>query len=41
VITGASRVDQVHENIGALGALDKLTPEVLARIDSIFPAPAA
>lgn len=41
VITGASRVEQVHENIGALAALDKLTPEVLARIDGIFPPPAA
>ena len=36
VITGASRVEQVHENLGALDALDKLTPEVLARIDGIF-----
>jgi voltage-dependent potassium channel beta subunit len=41
VITGASRVEQVHENLGALVALDKLTPEVLARIDSIFPPPAS
>lgn len=40
VITGASRVAQVHENLGALAALDKLTPEVLARIDAIFQAPA-
>jgi voltage-dependent potassium channel beta subunit len=40
VITGASRVAQVHENLGALAVLDKLTPEVLARIDAIFPAPA-
>ncbi|MEO8899475.1 MAG: aldo/keto reductase [Candidatus Dormibacter sp.] len=41
VITGASKVEQVHENLGALVALDKLTPEVLARIDSIFPPPAS
>jgi aryl-alcohol dehydrogenase-like predicted oxidoreductase len=40
VITGASRVEQVHENLGALDALDKLTPAVLARIDAIFPPPA-
>jgi voltage-dependent potassium channel beta subunit len=40
VITGASRVEQVHENVGALDALDKLTPDVLARIDAIFPPPA-
>ena len=36
VITGASRVQQVEENLGALDALAKLTPEVRARIDSIF-----
>jgi voltage-dependent potassium channel beta subunit len=35
VITGASRVDQVHENLGALDALQKLTPDVLARIDEV------
>ncbi|MFN2581212.1 MAG: aldo/keto reductase, partial [Candidatus Dormibacteria bacterium] len=36
VITGASRVEQVRENIGALDALAKLTPPVLQRIDEIF-----
>jgi voltage-dependent potassium channel beta subunit len=36
VITGASRVEQVRENLGALDVLDKLTPDVLARIDAIF-----
>jgi voltage-dependent potassium channel beta subunit len=36
VITGASRVEQVRENIGALEALARLTPEVLARIEAIF-----
>jgi voltage-dependent potassium channel beta subunit len=36
VITGASRVEQVHENLGALDALEKLTPDVLARIDAVF-----
>jgi len=36
VITGASRVEQVHENLGALDALERLTPHVLARIDGIF-----
>lgn len=35
VITGASRVDQLQQNLGALDVLDKLTPEVLARIDAI------
>ena len=33
VITGASTIDQLRSNLGALDALDKLTPEVLARID--------
>jgi len=32
VITGASRVEQVHENMGALDVLPKLTDEVMARI---------
>jgi voltage-dependent potassium channel beta subunit len=36
VITGASRVEQVRENLGALDVLDKLTPDILARIDAIF-----
>jgi len=35
VITGASRVSQLQANLGALELLDKLTPEVLARIDAI------
>jgi voltage-dependent potassium channel beta subunit len=36
VILGASTVDQVHENLGALDALDKLTDEVLAEITGII-----
>ncbi|HWF56869.1 MAG TPA: aldo/keto reductase [Candidatus Dormibacteraeota bacterium] len=36
VITGASGVEQVRENLGALDALHRLTPDVLARIDGIF-----
>lgn len=35
VITGASRVDQLQSNLGALAVLDQLTPEVLARIDAV------
>ncbi|MFT3818466.1 MAG: aldo/keto reductase [Rubrivivax sp.] len=35
VITGASRVDQLQQNLGALAVVEKLTPEVLARIDAI------
>jgi voltage-dependent potassium channel beta subunit len=34
VITGASNVTQVQGNLGALALVDKLTPEVLARIDA-------
>jgi voltage-dependent potassium channel beta subunit len=33
VITGASTADQVKENMGALVALDKLTPELKAELD--------
>ena len=35
VITGASRVDQLKSNLGALAVADKLTPEVVARVDAI------
>jgi voltage-dependent potassium channel beta subunit len=34
VITGASKLVQLHDNLGALALLDRLTPEVLARIDA-------
>ncbi|MGH3441299.1 MAG: potassium channel beta subunit family protein [Nitriliruptorales bacterium] len=34
VITGASRAEQVHENMGALDVLPLLTDEVLERIDA-------
>ena len=33
VITGASKVAQLQQNLGALAVLDKLTSEVMARID--------
>jgi voltage-dependent potassium channel beta subunit len=36
VITGASRVEQVHENMKASVVAPKLTPEVMQRIDTIF-----
>jgi voltage-dependent potassium channel beta subunit len=36
VITGASRLEQVHENMKAIEVAPKLTPEVLQRIDGIF-----
>jgi aryl-alcohol dehydrogenase-like predicted oxidoreductase len=35
VITGASRPEQIEENVGALKVLDKLTPEIMAEIDEI------
>jgi voltage-dependent potassium channel beta subunit len=35
VITGATRPEQVEENLAALPVIDRLTPEVLARIDAI------
>jgi voltage-dependent potassium channel beta subunit len=35
VITGASRPEQVIENMGALRALEQLTPELRSRIESI------
>ncbi|MGZ8260341.1 MAG: potassium channel beta subunit family protein [Caldimonas sp.] len=35
VITGASNVGQLRANLAAVDAIDKLTPEVLARIDAI------
>jgi aryl-alcohol dehydrogenase-like predicted oxidoreductase len=35
VITGASRVEQVHENLKALDVLDRLDDEVLAEMQSI------
>jgi voltage-dependent potassium channel beta subunit len=34
VITGASKVSQLHDNLGALAVLEKLTPEVMAQVDA-------
>jgi voltage-dependent potassium channel beta subunit len=34
VITGASRVEQVHANLGALAVMDKLTAELMQRIEA-------
>ncbi len=36
VILGASSVDQLNENLGALNALERLTPELKEKIDEIF-----
>jgi voltage-dependent potassium channel beta subunit len=35
VITGASKLDQLRSNLGAVEVLPKLTPDVMARIDEI------
>lgn len=34
VITGATRVEQVQENMKAVSLLGKLTPDMMARIDA-------
>jgi aryl-alcohol dehydrogenase-like predicted oxidoreductase len=39
VITGASRPEQVVENMGALEVLPRLDADVLARIDAIVGTP--
>ena len=36
VITGASRVEQVHENMKAAEFVDKFTPEIMEQIDEII-----
>lgn len=36
VITGASRIEQVHENMKALDFVDRFTPELMDEIDRIF-----
>ena len=36
VITGASKPEQVTDNMGALDVLDKLTPDVKQRLEDIF-----
>ena len=36
VITGASRVEQVHENLKALEVLDRLTPEKMEKIEAVL-----
>jgi len=36
VITGASTVEQIHENLGAADVVPRFTPEILAQIDEVF-----
>jgi voltage-dependent potassium channel beta subunit len=38
-ITGASRVEQVTENMKAIDVVAKLTPDVMARIEELIPSP--
>ena len=35
VITGASKLSQLQDNLGAAAVIEKLTPEVMARIEKI------
>ena len=41
VITGASRVQQLRDNVAALEVLPRLTPEILERIEAATAALAA
>jgi len=36
VITGASRTEQLHENMQAIDFVDRFTPELMNEIDRIF-----
>lgn len=38
VITGASRLSQLQDNLGAAALVEKMTPEVMARIDELTKA---
>jgi aryl-alcohol dehydrogenase-like predicted oxidoreductase len=40
VITGASRVEQLRENMAAGEVVTKLTPDILKGIDEVFGKPA-
>ncbi|GMH32412.1 hypothetical protein BSKO_00246 [Bryopsis sp. KO-2023] len=36
VITGATKMSQVEDNLGALGVIPKLTPDIIARIEAVI-----
>ncbi|NDP37450.1 MAG: aldo/keto reductase [Rhodoferax sp.] len=38
VITGASKISQLHDNLGAVNVIPKLTPEVMVRINDMTAA---
>ena len=40
VITGASKVEQIHGNMKALEAIPKLSSDVMTKIDQLFPVKA-
>lgn len=37
VLTGATRPEQVGENMKALDLVEKLTPEIMGQLDALFP----
>ena len=39
VITGASKLEQLQNNLKALEVVDRLTPDVLAKVDQIVGKP--
>jgi aryl-alcohol dehydrogenase-like predicted oxidoreductase len=36
VILGATKVEQIHDNVKALAIMDKLTPEIIEEIESVL-----
>ncbi len=40
VLTGATRPEQVTENMKALTVVEKLTPEIIKKVEALFPLPA-
>ena len=36
MILGATKVEQIHDNCGALKIMDKLTPEIMEEIEGIL-----
>ena len=36
VMTGASRVEQLHENMQALAFVDKFTPDIMTAVDAVM-----
>jgi len=36
IVTGASRPEQIYDSVKAVGAVEKLTPEIMKEIDEIL-----